>query len=209
MNLRTLVVAAILALAAAGAHAEKPNILIITVDDMSADSLGAFGCPLPTSPNVDRLASEGLRFEHAHVVVGNCYPSRNVMWSGRYPHNNRAEGFYQVRDIDYPVLCDVMKDGGYHTTIRGKVSHSTPYQPYAWDLVADTMPDGKKAHIKDVKSYGTSTEMGITAAKGNWKAVLRDDQHLRSSQAVLETERSSSDVARVHDRRGSCARLLV
>ncbi|MFT5466827.1 MAG: N-sulfoglucosamine sulfohydrolase [Verrucomicrobiales bacterium] len=164
---KSIVTFAILASAAAGAlaQAEKPNILIITVDDMSADSLGVFGCPLPTSPNVDKLAAESLRFEHAHVVVGNCYPSRNVMWSGRYPHNNGAEGFYQVRDIKYPVLCDLMKSGGYHTTIRGKVTHSTPYQPYAWDLIADTLPDGTKAHLKDVKSYGTSTTMGISAAK--------------------------------------------
>lgn len=166
MNWKSLAVFAILVSAAAGAFAQsdKPNILIITVDDMSADSIGAFGCPIPTSPNVDQLAAEGMRFEHAHVVVGNCYPSRNVMWSGRFPHNNGAEGFYQVKNIDYPVLCDLMKAGGYHTTIRGKVSHSTPYQPYAWDLIADTMPDGSKAHIKDVKSYGISTKMGIEAA---------------------------------------------
>ena len=65
--------------------ATKPNVLIITVDDMSADSLGSFGCKLPdTSPNIDRLASQGMRFNRAHVVVGNCFPSRNVMWSGLY-----------------------------------------------------------------------------------------------------------------------------
>jgi N-sulfoglucosamine sulfohydrolase len=63
--------------------AEKQNVLIITVDDMSADSVGAFGCRLPdTSPNLDRLAAQGMRFQRAHVVVGNCMPSRNVMWSG-------------------------------------------------------------------------------------------------------------------------------
>ncbi len=77
--------------------AAKPNVLIITVDDMSADSLGAFGCKLPdTSPNIDRLAAQGMRFNRAHVVVGNCFPSRNVMWSGLYPHNTGVEGFYQV-----------------------------------------------------------------------------------------------------------------
>jgi N-sulfoglucosamine sulfohydrolase len=145
---------------------ERPNLLIITVDDMSADSLGAFGCRLAeTSPNIDRLASEGLRFRHAHVQVGNCTPSRNVMWSGRYPHNNRVEGFYQVRDVEYPVLADLMKSAGYFTAIRGKVSHSTPYTPYDWDLVLDTLPDGARAHMKDAESYGISTEQGIRAAK--------------------------------------------
>ena len=64
--------------------ADRLSLLLITVDDMSADSIGAFGCKLPhTTPNIDRLAKEGLRFAHAHVQVGNCMPSRNVMWSGR------------------------------------------------------------------------------------------------------------------------------
>ncbi len=69
-----------LAASLAPAHAVSPgpvNILFITVDDMSCDSIGAFGCELAdTSPNVDKLAAQGKRFEHAHVVVGNCKPSR-------------------------------------------------------------------------------------------------------------------------------------
>ena len=150
--------------------AERLNLLLITVDDMSADSIGAFGCKLPdTTPNIDRLAAEGLRFTHAHVQVANCMPSRNVMWSGRYPHNNRVEGFYQVNDPDYPVLVDLMKEAGYFTAIRHKVSHSTPYHPYPWDLVLDTLPDGTKAHVKDPVSYGVSTTRGIRAAKAEGK----------------------------------------
>jgi len=150
--------------------AEKLNLLLITVDDMSADSIGAFGCKLPdTTPNIDRLARQGLRFTHAHVQVGNCMPSRNVMWSGRYPHNNGVEGFYQVQDPGYPVLVDLMKGAGYFTAIRHKVSHSTPYSPYAWDLILDTLPDGSKAHTKDPVSYGVSTARGIAEAKAQGK----------------------------------------
>lgn len=146
--------------------AERPNLLLITVDDMSADSIGAFGCKLPgTSLHVDRLAKEGLRFHHAYVQVGNCMPSRNVMWSGRYPHNNRVEGFYQVRNPGYPVLVDLMKGVGYFTAIRGKVAHSTPYHPYGWDFVLDTQEDGTRAHPKDAASYRVSTERGIRAAQ--------------------------------------------
>jgi N-sulfoglucosamine sulfohydrolase len=170
-SVQRLSCAAVLALAVLSwvtvAPAEtKTNLLIITVDDMSADSIGAFDCPIPeTTPNIDRLASEGLRFRHAHVQVGNCMPSRNVMWSGRYPHNNGVEGFYQVKEIDYPVMTDLMKKAGYFTAIRHKVSHSTPYHPYAWDLVLDELPDGTKAHVKDAASYGISTRRGIRAAR--------------------------------------------
>ncbi len=147
------------------AFAAPMNLLIVTVDDMSCDSMGVYGCPVKgTSPWMDSLASQSLRFEHAHVVVGNCMPSRNVMWSGRYPHNNGVEGFYQVPNAKHPHLVDVMQKAGYFTAIRGKVSHSTPYHPYHWDAVLDTLPDGSQAHIKDAKSYGISTQMGIDAA---------------------------------------------
>ena len=81
--------------AAEAATTPRLNVLIITVDDMSADSVGAFGCRLPdTTPNLDRLAAQGMRFNRAHVVCANCMPSRNAMWSGLVPHNNRVEGFY-------------------------------------------------------------------------------------------------------------------
>src|SRR5687767_5685161 len=150
----------------AAAAVAKPNILLLTVDDMSADSIGAFGAKLPdTSPNVDRLAGEGVRFKHAHVQTAACMPSRNAMLSGRYPHNNRVEGFYQVRDIDYPVMVDLLRGGGYFVAIRHKVGHSTPYHPYKWDLVLDQSPDGTRLHGKDPPSYGVSTRQGIEAAR--------------------------------------------
>lgn len=154
----------------AATAADRLNLLIITVDDMSADSIGAFGCKLAdTTPNIDRLAADGLRLTRAHVQVGNCMPSRNVMWSGRYPHNNGVEGFYQVPTATHPHLVDMMQDAGYFTAIRHKVSHSTPYHPYHWDLVLDTLADGTKAHVKDAASYGVSTSRGIEAAKAAGK----------------------------------------
>ena len=132
--------------------AEKLNILLITADDLSCDSLGAFGSKLAgTSPSLDRLASQSMRFDYAHVVCANCMPSRNALYSGRYPHNNHVEGFYQVPDPGYPVMADLMKSAGYFTAIRHKVSHSTPYVPYpAWDLVLDrlratNMPDPERS----------------------------------------------------------------
>lgn len=144
--------------------AAKPNILIITVDDMSCDSVGAFGCKLPgTTPNIDKLAHQGLRYHHAHVQTGSCYPCRNVLFSGRFSHNTGVEGFYQVKNTTYPHMVDLMKAGGYFVGIRGKVAHSTPYQPYAWDEDLTTL-DGEKQHTKDPESYYRSTKLGIERA---------------------------------------------
>jgi len=143
-----------------------PNLILLTVDDMSCDSVGVYGCKLKgTSPRMDRLASQSIRFEHAHVTVGNCMPCRNVMFSGLYSHNNKVEGFYQVKDPGWPHMADLIKEAGYYVAIRGKVSHSAPYQPYAWDEDLTNLPDGGKAHLKDATSYGESTARGIANAK--------------------------------------------
>jgi len=165
--------------------ASKPNILLITVDDMNCDSVGAFGCELPdTTPHIDKLAAEGRRFRYAHVQVANCYPSRNVMLSGRFPHNSGVEGFYPVKPFDYPVMGDLMRAGGYYTAIRGKVKHSTPYPGYpCWDADLTVASDGTKLHQKDVPSYYECTRRGIAAAEKEGKPFCLNinisDPHLR------------------------------
>ena len=164
-----LALAAVLLVAiapAAAPAAERLNVLIITADDMSCDSVGVYGCRLKdTTPNMDALAGTSLRFNHAFVQVGNCMPSRNVMFSGRYPHNNGVEGFYQVKNT-YPVMSDLMKAAGYYTGIRHKVSHSTPYSPYpGWDVVLDTQPDGSQLDQKNPASYYVSAKRGMAEAK--------------------------------------------
>ena len=133
---------------------------------MSCDSVGVFGSKLEgTTPVMDRLASQSLRFEYAHVTVGNCNPCRNVMFSGLISHNNKVEGFYKVPEPGWPHMVDLLKDAGYYTGIHGKVTHSSPYQPYAWDEDLTISPSGKKADIKDAKAYGASTARGIDQAK--------------------------------------------
>ena len=153
---------------------DRPNVLLLTVDDMSCDSVGVYGCPVPdTSPRMDALAAESMRFEHAHVQVGNCYPSRNVMWSGLYPHNNGVEGFYEIDNTGkYKVVADFFQDAGYFTAIRGKVTHTTPYNPYpGWDLTHQ-YPQPKPSVLKDVKSYGDSMRKAIEAAEAAEKPFL-------------------------------------
>lgn len=155
----------------AATAATKPNLLLITVDDMNADSVGVFGSPVPDiTPNIDRIASEGLRFQRAHVQVANCNPSRNVMWSGRYPHTNGVEGFSQVKNPGYDTLSDLLQHAGYFTAIRHKVNGSTPFFPYDWDMVLDySTAEGDRHNPKDPVSYGFSTTQAIQAAKSAGK----------------------------------------
>ena len=136
-----------------GGFGQPLNILFITVDDMNADSLGVYGCAVEdATPNLDKLAGQGIRFEHAHVQAPNCTPSRNVFQSGRYPHNNGVEGFYDV-EPDYPILPDLLKAAGYRTGIWGKVADTTPRSNYAWDAVIHTYGKGS---VKSAEAVGNA-----------------------------------------------------
>lgn len=168
-------VSLVLWLLAAGAAAAPPNILLITVDDMNADSVGVFGSAVAdTTPNIDRLAAQGMRFEYAHVQVANCMPSRNVILSGRYPHSNGIEGFDHLPEVDYPTLPELLAATGYYTAILGKVNHATPYMPYPWDRVLDEVPEiaGRERYHKDPQSYALGVETGIEEAAQQGRPFL-------------------------------------
>ena len=72
---------------------ENPNILLITADDLGWDSLGCMGNELEgLSPNLDRLASEGLLIKHAYVTTPICGPSRQSLYTGRLPQRTGIMG---------------------------------------------------------------------------------------------------------------------
>jgi N-sulfoglucosamine sulfohydrolase len=91
------------------------------------------------------------------------------MFSGLISHNNKVEGFYKVTDPGWPHMVDLLQEAGYYAGIHGKVTHSSPYQPYGWDDDLTILPSGQKAHIKDAKAYGKSTTRGIETARKSGK----------------------------------------
>jgi arylsulfatase A-like enzyme len=74
---------------------ERPNIVVFIADDMSWNDLGAYGHPSIRTPNLDRLAREGMRFDEAWLTASSCSPSRASMLTGRYPHNTGAGQLHQ------------------------------------------------------------------------------------------------------------------
>lgn len=114
---------------------KMPNVLIVTVDDMTYNSVGAFGCKIPgITPNIDKLAGEGIRFIHAFTNTAVCQPCRQTLQTGRYPHNNGAEGFEPI-DMDVPTLTEQLKKAGYINGILGKEIHHQPVEKYFWDYI--------------------------------------------------------------------------
>jgi len=119
------------------------NFLLITADDLEWSSVGAYGSQVEDiTPNIDKLASEGLLFTHAHVNVAICQPSRQSLMTGRYPHNNGAPGFQPIAD-DVPLLQESLKRAGYLNGSIGKTRHLQPTDRFAWDLGPDSDNPGE------------------------------------------------------------------
>jgi len=135
---------------AAGSEEQKLNILFFTADDLHRDSVGCFGGKVPgLTPNLDFFASQGLRFEYAHVTVAICQPSRGVLATGRYGHNSGILGFMHT-DRAIPTIMETLREAGYLTGVLGKVNHSTPKADYKWDFVHDQKELG---HGRDPDIY--------------------------------------------------------
>lgn len=142
---------------------KKPNILLITADDMNWDAVGAYGCPVAgTTPNIDQLAADGLCFNHAHVTIAVCQPSRSTLMTGRYPHRNGGEGFFRLRTPGIPILPHLLREDGYRVGILGKVPHSTPYAKFEWDM---TLHMDDLGHGRNPERYAHYTAEFLKQAK--------------------------------------------
>ena len=136
----------------------KPNVLLITVDDMNYNSVGVFGAVVPgTTPNIDKLASQGMRFENAHVTIAVCQPSRGVLATGMYPHRSGIEGFFHTKK-DIPTIVELLKEHQYFTGVLSKTKHSSPKENTPWDVVrtqADHMGMGRDAnrYYEETKAF--------------------------------------------------------
>lgn len=121
----------ILASAAGPAFAgtpEQPNIVLILCDDMGFSDIGCYGSEIQT-PNIDRLAEEGVRFTQFKNTGRSC-PSRASLLTGRYQHevgmgwmaevDEHRPGYRGQIQKEFPTIAEIMKSGGYSTYMSGK-----------------------------------------------------------------------------------------
>lgn len=114
--------------------AQHPNVLFIAVDDLRPE-LGCYGDPKVKSPNLDRLAAGGLRFERAYCQQAVCSPSRTSLLTGRRPDTTRVydlETHFRTTIPDVVTLPQHFKAHGYTTRGISKIFHGGLDDPPSW-----------------------------------------------------------------------------
>ncbi|MFW5656962.1 MAG: sulfatase [Bacteroidota bacterium] len=99
---------------------DKPNFIIIIADDAAWDDNEAYGHPTIKTPNIGRLAREGLRFDNAFLTISSCSPSRSSIMSGLYPHNTGAGELHMPLPKERIIFPGELKKLGYYTASAGK-----------------------------------------------------------------------------------------
>lgn len=116
---------------------ERPNVLFIVVDDLNV-AMGSYdGYPTAKTPNIDRLASEGVQFDRAYAQDPVCNPSRTSFLSGRRPATTNVYGnFVEPRTYlgDVVMLPEYFGTHGYFTARVGKVAHGRYEAAVKWDI---------------------------------------------------------------------------
>jgi arylsulfatase A-like enzyme len=125
--------------------AARPNIVVIIADDMAWDDCGAFGHPRIRTPNIDRLAARGMKFERAFLTISSCSPSRCSTLTGRYPHSTGAGWLHSPLPADQVGFPGMLKAAGYYTAAAGKW-HMGPAAKANFDLVKEGGGPGAEDH---------------------------------------------------------------
>lgn len=181
------------ALAIAGltqAQNPHPNVLFITADDLNCSSPGCFGGKVPDiTPNIDAMASQGLRFAYAYVNVAVSQPSRGVMLSGMYSHANGVEGFYES-PYQIPTLISVMNRAGYATAVAGKVSHCSPRGEKEWGTIFQT---SQLKSGRDPESYAEALRSVVRGARSTGKPFFMMANSHDSHRPFHGSEKSNAN----------------
>ena len=177
------------------AAADRPNVLFLISDDLN-NSLGCYGDPLVKSPNIDRLAQRGVRFDKAYCAFPLCGPSRNSLLTGLYPNSTGIIQNSQIFRQTIPnqrSLPQVFRQAGYFAGRIGKLYHyNVPNSigtnghddPGSWEL--ELNPAGvdrleEHPHITTL----TPNQFGGTLS---WYASPKSDEHHTDALQAADAE---------------------
>ena len=126
--------------------AKQPNILIVISDDLNKDSVGVYGNKDVKTPNIDRLASQGMRFNLAYTSTAMCAPTRQQMYTGLYPVRSGAYPNHSKVKPGTKSLVHYLKALGYRVGLSGK-RHFGPPSSFPFEQVS------RKVDAKAIREF--------------------------------------------------------
>lgn len=196
-----LAVPFLFALIAAPTHAAQPNVLFVICDDLNCD-IGCYGHSQVKTPNIDRLAAKGVRFDKAYCQFPLCGPSRASFMTGLYPDQNlvRRNAIYIREHLpNVTTMSQMFRAAGYKATRIGKIYHynvprhigtSGHDDPYSWNNTIN--PEGRDVHDEDKIFSLTPGSYGGTLS---WLAAGGTDEEQTDGIAATECDRVLKEFA--------------
>ncbi|MFW6597705.1 sulfatase family protein [Propionibacteriaceae bacterium Y2011] len=113
----------------------RPNLIFILSDDHAAHAISAYGSRINTTPNLDRIAADGARFDNCFCTNSICTPSRASLLTGTYSHVNGVTTLASSLDNTQPTFVSQLHDAGYQTAVFGKwhLGHEPENHPARFD----------------------------------------------------------------------------
>jgi arylsulfatase A-like enzyme len=129
--------------------ADRPNIIVMMTDDQRFDAMSCAGNKILTTPNMDRIAAEGMRFNNMFVTNSLCAPSRASLLTGCYSHTH---GVIDNNDREikspHPILPELLRDAGYEVAFCGKSHVKGALRGYKWDYYFGYLGQGQYINPK-------------------------------------------------------------
>lgn len=145
------------------ANSKRKNVLIIMSDEQRVDTLGCYGNKHARTPNIDKLAEEGIRFDSCWTPYPLCCPARASLWTGMMPHNHHvlANWFHIRPELQDGGFIQSFTDQGYHTTYTGKwhVPGTTPKRLgyCSWAAIPDVLEGRDRGrYISEYRQYAVA-----------------------------------------------------
>ncbi len=127
----------------------QPNFVIIIADDLGWNDVGAYGNASVYTPNIDRLAHQGVQFRQAFLTTSSCSASRASILTGKYPHSNGLVHLHQALPVEEKTIASFLKPVGYFTGAAGKW-HIGGAAAKDFDLVREDKQDSATRYWLDL-----------------------------------------------------------
>lgn len=186
--------------------ARQPNILFLMADQMTTSALPFYGHPLVQTPNLSRLASEGVVFDSAYCNSPLCAPSRFALMAGQLP--SRIGGYDNAGDFpaDTPTYAHYLRDAGYYTALSGKMHFCGPDQLHGFErrLTTDIYP-ADYGWFVDWEDFGSRPSYYHNMASVTQAGpCVRSNQLDFDDEVTFRAQRFLYDYARGNDERPFC-----